>query len=113
MAGGAGKVIAAAAEAGKFEFWPKGGAKEWLAFAAAFLTLAIGSIPQQDVFQRVTSAKDENTAVSGTLIGGLVYFCFAFVPIFIAYAAMLIEPSSHASCSSPTTRAKSSASCPS
>src|SRR4051812_43488731 len=27
MAGGAGKGIAAAAEAGKFEFWPKGGAK--------------------------------------------------------------------------------------
>ena len=93
MAGGAGKVIAAAAEAGKFDFWPKGGSKEWLAFAAAWLTLAIGSIPQQDVFQRVTSAKDEKTAVRGTLLGGLVYFCFAFVPIFIAYSALVIEPS--------------------
>jgi hypothetical protein len=61
MAGGAGKVIAAASEAGKFDFFPKGGAKEWLAFLAAWMTLAIGSIPQQDVFQRVTSAKDEKT----------------------------------------------------
>src|SRR5437870_5992914 len=52
MAGGAGKVIAAAAEAGKFDFWPKGGAKEWLAFGTAWLTLAIGSVPQQDIFQR-------------------------------------------------------------
>jgi Na+/proline symporter len=93
MAGGAGKVVAAAAESGKFDFWPKGGAREWLAFAAAFLTLAFGSIPQQDVFQRVTSARNADTAVKGTLIGGLVYFCFAFVPIFIAGAAMLIEPS--------------------
>jgi len=92
MAGGAGKVIAAAAEAGKFEFWPKAGAKEWLAFLAAWMTLAIGSIPQQDVFQRVTSAKDEKTAVRGTLIGAVVYFCFAFVPIFIAYAALVIDP---------------------
>jgi SSS family transporter len=92
MAGGAGKVIAAAAEAGKFEFWPKGGAKEWLAFLAAWMTLAIGSIPQQDVFQRVTSAKDEKTAVRGCLIGGVVYFSFAFVPIFIAYAALQIDP---------------------
>jgi solute:Na+ symporter, SSS family len=92
MAGGAGKVIAAASEAGKFEFWPKGGSKEWLAFLAAWMTLAIGSIPQQDVFQRVTSAKDEKTAVRGTLIGGAVYFCFAFVPIFIAYAALVIDP---------------------
>jgi solute:Na+ symporter, SSS family len=92
MAGGAGKVIAAASEAGKFEFWPKGGSKEWLAFLAAWMTLAIGSIPQQDVFQRVTAAKDEKTAVRGTLIGGAVYFCFAFVPIFIAYAALMIDP---------------------
>jgi SSS family transporter len=92
MAGGPGKVIAAASEAGKFEFWPKGGSKEWLAFLAAWMTLAIGSIPQQDVFQRVTSAKDEKTAVRGTLIGAAVYFCFAFVPIFIAYSALVIDP---------------------
>jgi SSS family transporter len=92
MAGGTGKVIAAAAEAGKFEFWPKGGAKEWLAFLAAWMTLAIGSIPQQDVFQRVTSAKDENTAVRATLAGGAIYFCFAFVPMFIAYSALVIDP---------------------
>jgi Na+/proline symporter len=55
--------------------------------------MAIGSIPQQDVFQRVTSAKDEKTAVRGCLIGGGVYFVFAFVPIFIAYAALVIDPS--------------------
>ena len=92
MAGGAGKVVTAAAEAGKFEFWPKGGSKEWLAFIAAWATMAIGSIPQQDVFQRVTSAKDEGTAVRGALYGGLIYFCFAFVPIFIAYSALVIDP---------------------
>ena len=92
MAGGTGKVIAAAAEAAKFKFWPEGGSKEWLAFAAAWATLAIGSIPQQDVFQRVTSAKNETTAVHGTLIGGAAYFLFAFVPIFIAYAALVVDP---------------------
>jgi SSS family transporter len=92
MAGGTGKVIAAAAEAGKFSFWPEGGSKEWLAFAAAWATLAIGSIPQQDVFQRVTSAKNEATAVRGTLIGGVAYFLFAFVPVFIAYAALVMDP---------------------
>jgi len=92
MAGGTGKVIAAAAEAGRFSFWPTGGGKEWLAFAAAWATLAIGSIPQQDVFQRVTSARNESVAVKGTLIGGVAYFLFAFVPIFIAYAALVVDP---------------------
>ena len=92
MAGGPHKVIAAAYEAGKFEFWPKGGAKEWLWFLAMWMTLAIGSIPQQDVFQRVTSAKDERTAVRGSLFGGLAYLGFAFVPMFIAYSALVIDP---------------------
>jgi solute:Na+ symporter, SSS family len=93
MAGGPARVVAAAREAGRFEFWPKAGTKEWLAFGTAFITLAIGSIPQQDIFQRVTSAKNEKTAVRGTLLGGAVYFSFAFVPIYIVYAGLLIEPS--------------------
>jgi solute:Na+ symporter, SSS family len=93
MAGGPGKVIAAAAEAGRFEFWPKGGTKEWLAFITAFLTLAIGSIPQQDIFQRVTSAKNERTAVMGSFLGGVVYFSFVFVPVYIVCAGLMIEPS--------------------
>ena len=92
MAGGPAKVVSAAIDAGKFEFWPRGGTKEWLWFAAMWMTLAIGSIPQQDVFQRVTSAKDERTAVMGSLLGGVAYFCFAFVPMFIAYAALVIDP---------------------
>jgi SSS family transporter len=92
MAGGAGAVIAHASAAGKFEFWPALEAKEMLAFFAAFLTAAIGGIPQQDVFQRVTSAKDEQTAVRGAITGGTLYFIFAFVPIFLAYSAFLIAP---------------------
>ncbi|MCE2989020.1 MAG: sodium:solute symporter family protein [Nitrosomonadaceae bacterium] len=92
LAGGASNVIAKAHADGKLDFWPKGGAAEWFAFVAAWATLAIGSIPQQDVFQRVTSAKDEKTAVRGTLIGGLVYFFVAFLPMFIAYAALMLEP---------------------
>ena len=93
LAGGPGKVIAAAADAGKFEFWPKGDSKEWLYFFTAWATLALGSIPQQDIFQRVTSAKNERTAILGTLAGGAIYFVFAFVPIFIVYAALMVDPS--------------------
>ncbi len=92
MAGGAGKVIAAAQDAGKFEFFPKADLKDWLWFLAAWMTLSIGSIPQQDVFQRVTSAKDEKTSIRGCLLGALIYFTFAFVPIFIGYAALVIDP---------------------
>ncbi|MFN0182301.1 MAG: sodium:solute symporter family protein [Aquabacterium sp.] len=92
LAGGASKVIAQASADGKFNFFPSD-APGWWAMAGAFFAFAFGSIPQQDVFQRMTSAKDEKTAVRGTIIGGLIYFCFAFVPIFIAYAAVVADPS--------------------
>ncbi len=62
------------------------------AFVTALLTMGFGSIPQQDVFQRVMSSKDENTAQRSAVLGGSLYFLFAFVPIFIAYSASLIDP---------------------
>ena len=91
MAGGPAKVIAQAAADGKFEFIPAD-AKGWWVMAGAFFAFAFGSIPQQDVFQRMTSARDEDTAVRGTLIGALIYFVLALVPIFIAYAALVAFP---------------------
>jgi SSS family solute:Na+ symporter len=30
--------------------------------------------------------------VRGTLLGALIYFCMAFVPIYLAYCALLIDP---------------------
>ena len=91
-AGGFDRVVAHAAEAGKLQFWPEPDAREVLAFIAAFLTAALGSIPQQDVFQRVTAAKNADTAVRGALLGGFAYFCMAFVPIYLAYCALIIDP---------------------
>ena len=92
LAGGAGTVVAHAHAAGKLEFWPKPEARDVLAFTGAAVTLMLGSIPQQDVFQRVTAARNERVAVAGAVLGGTAYFLFAFIPLFIAYAATLIDP---------------------
>jgi SSS family solute:Na+ symporter len=54
--------------------------------------MMLGSIPQQDVFQRVTSAKTAKIAIYGSILGGIIYFLFTFVPMFIAYSATLIDP---------------------
>ena len=91
LAGGFTHVISEASAAGKFQILPDGGYRAYLASLAGFMTAALGSIPQQDVFQRVTSAKDEQTAVRGTMLGGAFYFLFAFVPMFIAYSAVVID----------------------
>jgi SSS family solute:Na+ symporter len=54
--------------------------------------MMLGSIPQQDVFQRVTSAKSARIAVGARCSAASIYFCFTFVPMFIAYSATLIDP---------------------
>jgi Na+/proline symporter len=92
LTGGVEAVITHAAAAGKLDFFPEADAAQWLAFIAAWITMMLGSIPQQDVFQRVTSAKSAKIAIYGSLLGGLVYFLFTFVPMFIAYSATLIDP---------------------
>ncbi|MEI6470429.1 MAG: hypothetical protein WCO72_13280, partial [Betaproteobacteria bacterium] len=63
-----------------------------LAFIAALLTMMLGSIPQQDVFQRVTSSKTVGIAQSAAILGGLLYFAFAFVPMYLVYSGTLIDP---------------------
>jgi SSS family solute:Na+ symporter len=92
QAGGVDKVVEAAASEGKLVLIPSMEPRDLIALFAAFITMALGSIAQQDVFQRVTSAKDESTAVKGTLFGGVFYLFFAFVPMFIAVSALLIDP---------------------
>jgi SSS family transporter len=92
-AGGADVVINHAIDAGKFDnFFPELSLAGMLGFIAAWVTMGFGSIPQQDVFQRVMSAKDEDTAVRGTVIGGVLYLIFAFIPIFLAYSAFIVDP---------------------
>src|SRR3954468_4991821 len=90
--GGASAVIAHAASEGKFHLLPAPELKDILWFLAAWITMMLGSVPQQDVFQRVQSAKDEDTAARSSILGGCLYFCFAFIPMFLAYSASLIDP---------------------
>ena len=93
LAGGAGRVVEFAAREGRFSLFPKGGgAKEWTFFAAAAITMMLGSIPQQDVFQRVMSSNSASTARRGPIIGGVLYLLFAFIPMFVVAAAVLIMP---------------------
>ena len=92
QAGGVANVIAKANAEGKFNFLPTLDPIDMLGWVAALLTIALGSIPQQDVFQRVNAAKSESIAIWGTALGGIAYFLFASVPLFLAYTAIMIDP---------------------
>lgn len=92
MTGGFMMVIDHAAAAGKFSFWPDMNLVAILGFTAALCTMMLGSIPQQDVFQRISSSKNVSIAVQASILGGVLYFVFAFVPMYLTYSATLIDP---------------------
>jgi Na+/proline symporter len=90
LAGGAGKVITLAASKELFNFLPPATFKDIAFFLAAGCTMMLGRIPQQDIYQRVMSAKDAPTAARGAAIGGMAYILFAFVPMFIVGCAVVV-----------------------
>jgi solute:Na+ symporter, SSS family len=91
VAGGVDRVFAAAAQSDRLRFLPEPDAHSVLAWITASLIIVFGSVPQQDVLQRVMSSKDEATAVRSTFLGGIVYFCIASLPIALVSAALVID----------------------
>ncbi|GAB3980310.1 sodium:solute symporter family protein [Spirosoma terrae] len=75
-----------------FRFLPKPTGKDWLAYLAAWITIGLGSIPQQDVFQRVMSAKTETISVRASFLASGMYLTIAMLPLFIALSAKILHP---------------------
>ncbi|HET7867698.1 MAG TPA: sodium:solute symporter family protein, partial [Burkholderiaceae bacterium] len=92
QAGGADKVIALATSKDLFNFLPPPTFNDIAFFVAAAMTMMLGSVPQQDVFQRVMSANSVQAATRGPVIGGVAYILFAFVPMFLVTSALIIMP---------------------
>lgn len=90
LAGGADKVFALASNKELFNFLPAPSFKDVAFFIGAGLTMMLGSIPQQDVYQRVMSARSATTARNGAVIGGISYILFAFVPMFVVASAVVV-----------------------
>ncbi|GAB4009242.1 sodium:solute symporter family protein [Spirosoma migulaei] len=85
-------IIEKRTPAGFFRFLPQSTGKDWLAYIAAWITVGLGSIPQQDVFQRVMAAKTEKTAVRASYVASGMYVTIAMLPLFIALSAKLLHP---------------------
>jgi len=79
---------------GFFRFIPKENTwVDWLTYSAAWMTIGLGSIPQQDIFQRVMSAKSANIASKASLSAGMMYLSIAMLPLLIALIAVRLYPS--------------------
>jgi Na+/proline symporter len=89
--GGFGKMIAAAPP-NFFQFFPDAKPLNMIQWGAAWITIGLGSIPQQDVFQRVMAAKSEKTSVNACYTSALMYLTVAFLPLIICYCGRMLYP---------------------
>jgi solute:Na+ symporter, SSS family len=86
-------VTFTAPRANFFDFLPSpSNGVSWFDWIAAWLTLGLGSLASQDIFQRANSARSEKVAVYSTLFGAVLYLVFAMAPLYLALLVFQLEP---------------------
>ncbi len=90
-AGGVNEILSQA-PSGSFQFFPDAGFTSWVNYLGAWIILGLGSIPSQDIYQRVMSSKSEKIAVQSTYLAGGFYLTFGLLPLFIALGAKVLYP---------------------
>jgi len=79
---------------GFFRFTPqKNTLVDWLQYLGAWMVIGLGSIPQQDIFQRVMSAKSSPIAAKASIAAGTMYISVALLPLLIGLIGVRIYPS--------------------
>jgi SSS family transporter len=94
LAGQAGGVMAVLEDRpdGFYRIVPEWGLHPVLEYMTAWMAIGLGSIPQQDLFQRINSAKSEKVAVRAAYVGGLMYLTVAMMPLFVAMTVRNLQP---------------------
>lgn len=65
----------------------------WLHWFAALIAIGLGSLPQQDVYQRVMASKSVKTAIMASFFSAGLYLTIGALPLLIALAVNLKDPS--------------------
>lgn len=78
--------------AGKDGYLGYTGLTGWLYWAAAWMTIGLGSIPAQDLTQRVLTARDERTTVVNCIVGGVIYIIMGLIPVSLAMLYFQAHP---------------------
>ncbi len=90
-AGGIMPILDSAPE-GSFKFFPDANPISWINYLGAWMVLGLGSIPSQDIYQRVMSAKSEKVGIRSTYLAGGFYLTIGLLPLFIALGAKHLYP---------------------
>jgi Na+/proline symporter len=90
-AGGVMKVIEMAPP-DAFKFFPERNAVSVITYMAAWSVLGLGSIPSQDIFQRVMSSGSEKIAVRSCFYSAFFYITIALIPLYISLCVKILYP---------------------
>jgi SSS family transporter len=75
-----------------FRFLPDWDITSVLTYLAAWSVLGLGSIPSQDIFQRVMSSSSQRTAVRSCFYASGLYLTVAMLPLFISLCVKFLYP---------------------
>ncbi len=85
-------IVLSEVPAEKLRFLPPADFKEIVKYVAAWFVLGLGSIPSQDVFQRVMSSGSVSSAVRSCFIAAALYLSVAMLPLFISLCTKHLYP---------------------
>jgi len=71
---------------------PDGQRYTWWEYLAGWMVIGLGSLPQQDLFQRVVSARSEKTAVHAAIGASLLYLTIGLLPLLGGLFVRLYHP---------------------
>ncbi|WP_209328918.1 sodium:solute symporter family protein [Lunatimonas salinarum] len=90
-AGGVSDILAEAPPE-SFKFFPAPDFSSWGSYFGAWAILGLGSIPSQDIYQRVMASKSERVARRSLYLAAGCYLTFGLLPLLIALGAKTLYP---------------------
>ncbi|MCX8113082.1 MAG: sodium:solute symporter family protein [Bacteroidia bacterium] len=77
---------------GFLRFVPPAEGTAWMNYFAAWMIIGLGSLPQQDMYQRVVSAQNETTAVRAAVVASILYLTIGLLPLMGGLFVRLYHP---------------------
>ncbi len=77
---------------GFLRFTPPAEGHRWAEYIAAWMIIGLGSLPQQDMYQRVAAARSETTAVRAGIVAAVLYLTIGLLPLIGGMCVRLYHP---------------------
>lgn len=77
---------------GYFSFFPSADLNSWMEWLGAWMVIGLGSLPGQDIFQRVMSSKSPDIAQRSAFLASVLYMIIGAMPLCIATYVKVYHP---------------------